>query len=162
MINLRNNGCNRISRHIKPVSMTENFSANAFALGYFYQARYALFLLLSKAETEAEISIERLDDISFPEEGNPVELLQTKHHIKSTASLSDGSTDLWEALRRWSVAVAEGRVNPGRIILTLMTTGRASNDTAASMLRPPTISGRDANRALQILLEVAGASNSQT
>src|SRR5262245_53320542 len=145
MINLRNNGCNRISRHIKPISMMENFSANASALGYFYQARYALFLLLSKAETEAEITIERLDDISFEREGNPVELLQTKHHIKSTASLSDASTDLWEALGRWSVAVEEGRVHPGRTILTLMTTGRAPNGSAAGMLRPSAIPGRDAN-----------------
>jgi hypothetical protein len=140
----------------------ENFSVNASTLGYLYQARYALFLLLSKAETEAEISIARLDDISFEREGNPIELLQTGHHIKSTASLSDISVDFWKTLGRWSVAVAERRVNPGRTILTLITAGRASNGSAASMLRPGAILGRDTNRALQILLEVAGASESRT
>ena len=98
--------------------MMEDFSANASALGYFYQSRYALFLLLSRAEADAELFVERLDDISFEQGDDPVELLQTKHHIKATASLSDASTALWKTLRVWSVALAENKIRPGETILT--------------------------------------------
>jgi len=142
--------------------MMGEFSANASALGYFYQSRYALFLLLSRAEADAEMSVERLDDISFGQGDNPVELLQTKHHIKATASLSDASTALWKTLRVWSVAFAESRISPGETILTLVTTGRAPRDSAAIKLRPHTTNTRDPENALKILREVASTSESQT
>lgn len=145
--------------------MMEDFSANASALGYFYQSRYALFLLLSRPDTgdaDAEMSVERLDDISFERDGNAVELLQTKHHIKATASLSDASTALWKTLRIWSVALAENKIRPGETILTLVTTGRAPKDSAASKLRPHTTRERDWQAALKILCEVANLSESQT
>lgn len=142
--------------------MMEDFSANASALGYFYQSRYALFLLLSRAEADAEMSVARLDDISFGEGENPVELLQTKHHIKATASLSDASTALWKTLRVWSTAFAENRIRAGEIILTLITTGCAPKDSAASKLRPQTTRDRDPQTALKILSEVASQSESQT
>ena len=50
-----------MARHSSP------FSAAASAAGYFYQARLALFLCLPyvNAETNIEVAIERLDDISF-------------------------------------------------------------------------------------------------
>src|SRR5262249_116317 len=142
--------------------MTGEFSANASALGYFYQARYALFLLLSSAESEAEMSVGRLDDISFERDGDPIELLQTRRHIKSTASLSDSSADLWKTLGIWSVAVAGGGVNLGKNILTLVTTGHASKDSAASKLRPHATQNRDTTTALEILREVARSSESLT
>lgn len=142
--------------------MSSDFSANASALGYFYQARYALFLLLVKADVGIEMAVEKLDDISFEQNGSPIELLQTKHHINSTASLTDASTDLWKTLRVWSVAVADGTVDLGSTALILITTGLAPNDSAASRLRPQSASGRDTDEALRILLEVAGSSTSKT
>lgn len=141
--------------------MSGEFSANASALGYFYQARYALFLLMLRAEANAEMFVERLDDISFEQGSNPVELLQTKHHIKSTASLSDASVDLWKTLRVWSVSVAEHIVNPGETILTLVTTGRAPKGSAASKLRPSATQDRDTDAALITLRNVAESSTSQ-
>ncbi len=142
--------------------MMEDFSANASALGYFYQSRYALFLLLARADVDAGMSVERLDDISFEQCGNAAELLQTKHHIKATASLSDASTALWKTLYVRSVALAENNVRPHETILTLVTTGRAPKDSAASKLRPHTSRDRDSQTALKILSEVASQSDSQT
>lgn len=142
--------------------MMEDFSANASALGYFYQSRYALFLLLSRAEADAELYVERLDDVSFEQGENPVEVLQARHQIKATASLSDASTALWKTLRRWSLAIAEARVRPGETILALTTTGRAPKDSAASKLRPHATRDRDPQTALKILSEVASKSESQT
>lgn len=140
----------------------EDFSANASALGYFYQSRYALFLLLSRAEADAELCVERLDDISFERDGSAIELLQTKHHIKATASLSDASTALWKTLRVWSAALVENKIRPGETILTLVTTGRAPKDSAAAKLRPHPTRDRDHQAALKILREVADQSDSRT
>jgi hypothetical protein len=50
--------------------MPSNFSAGPSALGYLYQARYALYLLLL-AEEEAALSIERFDDVAFEQNGTP-------------------------------------------------------------------------------------------
>src|SRR5262249_16134911 len=64
--------------------------------------------------------------------------------------------------RIWSVAVAEGGLNLGKTILTLVTTGHASKDSAASKLRPHATQNRDTTTALEILREVARSSESLT
>jgi hypothetical protein len=141
--------------------MSGQFSANASALGYFYQARYALLLLLD-AEVGSEMSLEKFDDISFETSGTPIQLLQTKHHISSTGSLSNASVDLWKSLRVWSEGVAQKKFEPSDTILTLVTTGLASDNSAASKLRPITVSRRDVDSALTILLDTAQTSDSKT
>lgn len=141
--------------------MTGQFSANASALGYFYQARYALFLLLN-AGMNSEISIERFDDIAFETNGTPIELLQAKHHIGNTGSLTDASTDLWKTLRVWSTAIASNQIDPTTVILTLLTTAKAPDGSAASQLRPASAGDRDENSALATLLNVANTSKSAT
>ncbi len=135
-----------------------DFSANAATLGYFYQARFALLRLL-QAEADGEMSLERFDDIAFEEAGTPTQLLQTKHHIRRTASLTNASTDLWKTLRIWCESVLSGSLRPEETILTLITTGQAPLDSAASLLRPE---NRDVDRALELLSLVAATSESQT
>ncbi len=63
--------------------MTADFSANLSVLGFSYQTKYALWLLLKtgRDEPEAELSVERLDDVALETKGTPSELVQTKHHI---------------------------------------------------------------------------------
>ena len=141
--------------------MAGQFSANASALGYFYQARYALLILLS-ADIGAEISLERFDDIAFEQEGTPTQLLQTKHQVGNTGSLTNASTDLWKTLRVWSTAVASNTINPNDTILTLITTGRAPEGSAASCLRPAKVGGRDSDFAVTTLRETARTSISKT
>lgn len=141
--------------------MTGDFSAGPSALGFFYQARYALLLLL-RNDSDYEMSLESLDDIVFERAGNPVELLQTKHHINSTASLSNASTDLWKTLRVWSTEVSQGQVQPEEVMFTLVTTARAPDESAASKLCPETSQGRDVNSALEILRETVRSSRSET
>lgn len=142
--------------------MSNEFSASATILGYFYQIRYALLLLIKAGRENPEIalSVENLDDIAFEEKGTAIELIQTKHHIKSTASLSDSSTDLWKTLRIWASAVSCEEINLDETILSLVTTGKASDGSAASQLRPVKSLGRDEISALAILRDVAHASTS--
>ena len=40
-------------------------------LGYLYQVRYALLLLLQNDDEQAQISIEKFDDIAFVADDNP-------------------------------------------------------------------------------------------
>ena len=144
--------------------MPSEFSANASALGYFYQIRYALLLLIRAGRKipGIELSIENLDDIVFEEKGTPVQLIQTKHHVKSTASLSDSSTEIWKTLRIWSTATLQGEISLDDTILSLVTTGRAIDGSAASLLRPDKNQGRNEDSALAMLRNVAHSSTSTT
>ncbi|MEE4577549.1 ABC-three component system protein [Paenibacillus polymyxa] len=136
------------------------FSANAQALGYFYQARYALFLLL-KSSPDLHVSIEKLDDIAFEKEGTPIELIQTKHHTNSVSSLTNSCADLWKTLRVWSTAVLKGDVNTNEVIFTLVTTGIAPEGSIASKLYP-SVDSRDSDAAVSLLNEVAQTSESKS
>ena len=76
-------------------------SAADSALGYLYQVRVALLWSLRRLESENDfaVSLETLDDVFFQKQGGaPAELLQTKHHLKQKAALTDGSPDLWKSL----------------------------------------------------------------
>ncbi len=130
------------------------FDAADPALGYLYQCRYALFMLLrrNRSDETAEVSIERLDDIAF-EEGTAQELLQTKHSIRRRGSLSDGSVDLWKTLRVWADGMQSGRISVPGAILCLVTTAEAPADSAAARLRPEGIGAieRDEVEALRLL-----------
>lgn len=119
-------------------SRDNQYGAAPSAAGYLYQARLALFLCIPYVNSgiEAEVSVERLDDVSFERDGTPIELLQTKHHIERIASLTDGSPDIWKTLRIWAEAAMEDPSLPSRARLVLVTTGKAPSGSAASLLRP--------------------------
>ncbi|HYT45620.1 MAG TPA: ABC-three component system protein [Methylomirabilota bacterium] len=149
----------------KEIIMSGEFSAQAQnqALGYLYQVRYALLLLMQTGFTdpEAQISIEYLDDIAFEKFGTPFELIQTKHHINSKASLTDSSTDLWRTLRVWSEAFLQGKLQTENLTLTLITTELASSNSATHKLRPHALGSRNVDEALATLLAVAQSSGSK-
>ncbi|MGE6784724.1 ABC-three component system protein [Ensifer adhaerens] len=143
------------------------FSAAASAAGYLYQARLALLLCIPhlNAGSEIEVAIERFDDISFEGQGQPKELLQTKHKINRVGNLSDSSADLWKTLRIWSEAAAADPSMPSRTKLALLTTGEAPAGSAADLLRPFSVSkakkARDPKTAAEILTSVASSSKNE-
>lgn len=142
--------------------MTSQFSASEHLIGYLYQIRYALFILLRKIRDEPslELSIEQLDDVAFEREGEPIELLQLKHHISKRASLTNSSTDLWKTIRIWSTQIAETQSSSDQVILTLITTSNASDSTTPSKLRRD--DKRNEQEALNELVRIANISSSQT
>lgn len=117
--------------------MTNPFEASASALGYFYQVRLALYLLISdgKRNPNLEITIEGLDDVVFEQEGTAIELIQSKYHIQSAATLTDRSEDLWKTLRVWSHHIKEETISASDTLFTLFTTANAPDGSAASFLR---------------------------
>lgn len=138
------------------------FTAAHAAAGYYYQARLALYegLRFAYGDPGVEVAIERLDDVSFEQDGAPVELLQTKHHVSKVGDLTDSSADLWKTLRVWSEAAKQDPTLIGRTRLALITTGNAPDGSAASYLRPG--SGRDVARAETLLAAASGASVNQS
>lgn len=145
--------------------MAKEFFAQASeqALGYLYQVRYALLLLIKAGteDTSAQIAIESLDDIVFSKEGSPRELIQTKHHLNQKASLSDASSDLWKTLRVWSENFLQNKLDTKNVILTLITTAQAPKDSVASKLRPHISGTRNIDEALKMLITTAQSSDNK-
>ncbi len=135
-------------------------SAAAPMLGYFYQVRYALFESLHRLRRGQEfiVEIETLDDIVFEENGEPPELLQTKHHLNNTPDLTDSSPDLWKTFRIWCDALRTGDVPDGTCYF-LITTARAAENSAAHYLKQG--KSRKPEIAKQRLIAVVNTSRSQ-
>ncbi len=148
-----------MSAHTKVVG-TSPFSAVDATLGYLYQVRSALLWALRRLKGESDflVSIETLDDVTFENTvGNATDLLQTKHHRKGVASLTDASSDLWKTLRIWFEGQMSGQIPPNAN-LYLVTTSIAPDSTAASRLR---MTSRDVPTAKQALDAIALSSTNQ-
>lgn len=139
--------------------MSNQFSAHAQALGYFYQVRYALLLLL-KASDSSCIYIEKLDDISFDDNGTPLELIQTKHHINTRGSLSNASSDIWKTIRVWSEGIIDRELDEENTKFTLISNDIANEGSAAYFLS----AGRNRNieAAMEILINIAETSSNES
>ena len=126
--------------------------------GYLYQARYALVLGLREGKRNLGhgLSIEKLDDVAFEENGRPIELIQTKHHVRK-GDLSDSSVDLWKTMRIWIERMLEDPIASTNIRFVLLTTQTAAGNTALSMLRPSDGS-RNEPEAARLLFKVAHTS----
>lgn len=133
--------------------------ASEMMLGYLYQIRYALHLLLDNENTDYQISIEKFDDVAFDENGTPRELIQLKHHVNNSGSLSDYSVDLWRTLKVWiDMIAADGSLIYNSDFL-LITTSSAPPESASAMLSRK---GRDVEKAYERLKHVADTSTNVT
>lgn len=76
-------------------------SADDAALGFLYQAQYALMLLWREPDDDAVIYLETLDDVVLIAGGATL-LEQLKHSLKDKPnSLSIASLQLWKTLKAW-------------------------------------------------------------
>ena len=104
-------------------------------LGYLYQVRYALTLLLDNDNEKHQISIERFDDVAFSQDGTPKQMIQLKHHIKQHGNLNDASTDIWRTLKVWIDAVSKDENLLTDTNFLIITTAKAPEGSAASLLK---------------------------
>jgi len=130
-------------------------------LGYIYQVRYGLFLAWKKlAELPdpdlVNISIEKLDDIGFDQQGTPEELLQTKFHGKA-GSITNRSADIWKTIRVWVELAQAGDITLGEVILTLVTTEAIPTGSLAECLGVGNV--RNRTEALDLMAEICEESN---
>lgn len=120
-------------------------------IGYLYQVRYAMFLLLESDDPSFKISIEKFDDIAFEKGYSPIEMIQNKHHVK-TGNLGDCSTDLWRTIKVWLDQITKMPSLLDNCKFLLITTQKASQGSVASMLKKE---NRDEKKSLQILKSIA-------
>ncbi len=102
------------------------FSAQGPSLGYHYQVRYALYLLLkAKDKEEPFVKLENLDDVEIGDI-NKVELHQTKFHNSKAANLTDAGVDIWKTIRVWSEMATTNNIDLDNVLLVLVTTSETS------------------------------------
>ena len=104
-------------------------------LGYLYQVRYALALLLSNDNLDCQISIEKFDDVAFGEDDIPIQRIQLKHHVQHKGSLTDTSTDMWRTLKVWLDAICESPDILNGTSFLIITTANAPDDSASFLLK---------------------------
>lgn len=135
------------------------FSAGEAALGYLYQCRLALLSALRRVRSGEGflLYLETLDDVVFEHEGDPPDLLQTKHHQRGAAKLTNASPDLWKTIRNWLMGKENGDVEPAAS-LYLITTSVAGDGSAACYLRA---TDRDIEKAVEVLSATANSSTNR-
>jgi hypothetical protein len=145
-----------------PDKSRNKYTAAASAAGYLFQCRYALLAALEfvSRDTGLEISIERFDDVSFEANGQPLELIQTKHHVSHAGNLSSTSSDFWKTLRNWSDAIAHDPSLLRRVRFVLVTTANAPAGSIAFSLRPGEM--RNEHKAYALAFEIASNNKSAT
>jgi hypothetical protein len=99
--------------------------------------------------------MEKLDDVHLEEHGQPVDILQIKHHAGGGGSLTDESRDLWRTLDVW-MDVLPSLEADDEPEFGLVTTSQAPDDSVAALLRRD--DQRNAKRALAVLRRVASES----
>ena len=136
-----------------------NHQASEQMIGYLYQVRFALALLLDDDNPNSQISIEKFDDIAFSQDGEPRQLIQLKHHVQKHGNLSDSSTDLWRTLKVWIDTIKKSPEILNEAKFLIITTAIAPDNTASSYLKDNEI--RDVNVAYQKLKVVSDKSENK-
>lgn len=136
-----------------------NHQASEQMLGYLYQVRYALALLLENDKSDCQISIEKFDDVAFSKDDIPIQLIQLKHHIQHQGNLADASTDMWRTIKVWLDAISETPDILDGTNFLIITTATAPIDSAAFLLKKD--SNRNPDTAYQKLKTVCFSSVNQ-
>lgn len=119
-------------------SMTgSSHGAVGSALGYYYQAIYALILLFDSKDSNSYVSIESLDDVVL-NDGARRELHQLKHSIQENTVISIKSDQLWKTLKVWCDFIKTNDPNSG--IFTLSTVASISSTSPLIVLKDETLS----------------------
>jgi hypothetical protein len=76
-------------------------SADAAALGFYYQAFFALETLVAQSADDAAVAVERLDDVELSADGHTL-LYQLKHSISGTLPpITLKTRALWRTVKVW-------------------------------------------------------------
>ena len=103
------------------------------------------------------IAIEKLDDVSFEKAGAALELIQTKHHLRATANLTDASPDLWKTVRTWSKSLPDEVTAAFQVWSSRWSRRQVPRQEAS---RPVSGLPRDSASACENLTKVANTSGS--
>jgi hypothetical protein len=125
-------------------------SAEAAALGFYYQAFYALLALLQQTTDNAAVSVEQLDDVQLATNGQTL-LYQLKHSMsEEPAPISVKSRSLWRTIKAWIDVLPE--LSLPETTLHLLTVGSIAPESHLE-----TLLDASANRAPLVHAMVAEA-----
>lgn len=125
-------------------------SAEAAALGFYYQAFFALLTLLGQNTDNAAVGIEQLDDVELKADGHTL-LYQLKHSMASDPpAISLKSRSLWRTMKVWIDILST--VTLSETTFHLVVVSGISSDSPLDALSDP-----DADRAelVAVMLEEA-------
>jgi hypothetical protein len=98
-------------------SGASSHSAEAVALGFYFQSLYALRTILEQPGDDATICLERLDDVELIANGLPL-LVQLKHSIVAAPPpVTIHSKALWRTLKAWIDVLPKVPLNDTRFQL---------------------------------------------
>lgn len=102
------------------------------ALGYYYQAIFALVTLFDSENDNAFVSIESFDDV-YHEDGKQKNLFQLKHTIQVDTKISIKSDQLWKTLKVWCDFIITN--DPADGIFTLSTVASLDSNSPLNALK---------------------------
>jgi len=83
------------------LTTTNSHSADAAALGFLYQAQYALLRLWKDSSDDATVHLETLDDVVLESNGQVI-LEQLKHSLAvKPPAITLASVNVWKTLKAW-------------------------------------------------------------
>jgi hypothetical protein len=133
-----------------PKAPRNRFSAAEHALGYVYQARFALLKAMSMPETTS-IFLEKEDDVDFVAQDGR-RLLSSLKHKKEGDRVTDLSVDFWKSVRIWATHdLSSGRLSCESRFL-LFTTAFVAPGSALEMFVEDVVDGDEAKRMAQGLI----------
>ena len=136
------------------------FSAKEPSLGYYYQIRYALYLLLKTRDKEDHfVKLENLDDVEVGDL-NKTDLYQTKFHNQKAANLTDSSLDIWKTIRVWSELAMVEDIDLDNVLLVLITTSETSEGSIIHELTDRSKGKKTINNVIERLISVTNTSSS--
>jgi len=126
---------------------TNAHSADAAALGFLYQAHYALLRLWNEPSLEAAIYLETLDDVVLEATGQTI-LEQLKHSLSTKpAAITVASVNVWKTLKAWIDVLPD--LDLSRTALHLVTVADISPTSPLKVLLDETESRDELLVALQ-------------
>lgn len=132
-------------------------------LGYVFQMRYALYLLLINDDDDAMITIEKVDDVSFNTDNSVYKMVQLKHHVGKSGKLTDYSVDLWKTIKVWLDKIDGNCAIYENTKFIIASTAEAPEGSAAYYLRDDRqFDKRDASKAYVQLLSAAQKSTNES
>ena len=109
-----------------------NHQAIGPALGYYYQAIYALIELFNSDKNNSFVSIETWDDV-YHEDGTTKNLIQLKHSIDKNSKISIKSPELWKTIKVWCDYLLTNDIEDG--IFTLSTVASLDKESLLNKLK---------------------------
>jgi hypothetical protein len=125
-------------------------SAEASALGFYYQSFFALLTLLEQNTDNAAVGIEQLDDVELSTDGNKL-LYQLKHSLMAAPSvITIKSKSLWRTVKVWVDILPRLTLSETTLHLVAV-----SNISSNSPLKALTVPGADRTELMEAMLTEA-------